>query len=179
MHSEKIKKFTQKRREAEKAGGEDRILAQHGKGKLTARERIDLLLDEGSFVELGALTTHHYYEFDMQKRKFFGDGVITGYGTINGKQIFVFAYDFTVLGGTLSAMGSKKITKVMDRALKVGQDGQRRMLHRLRRRQSPLLATSRSSFTPTATVNLEPTSDVPREAIRGQGLQWIVRHQPT
>ena len=120
MHSEKIKKFTQKRREAEKAGGEDRILAQHGKGKLTARERIDLLLDEGSFVELGALTTHHYYEFDMQKRKFYGDGVITGYGTINGKQIFVFAYDFTVLGGTLSAMGSKKITKVMDRALKVG-----------------------------------------------------------
>ncbi|MFQ6025414.1 MAG: acyl-CoA carboxylase subunit beta [Nitrosopumilaceae archaeon] len=120
MHSDKIKEFVQKRKAAEIGGGEDKILAQHGKGKLTARERIALLLDEGSFVELDALTTHHYHEFDMQDKKFFGDGVITGYGMINGRQVFLFAYDFTVLGGTLSEMGSKKITKIMDRALKVG-----------------------------------------------------------
>ena len=120
MHSDKIKEFVQKRKEAEKGGGEDKILAQHGKGKLTARERIDLLLDQGSFVELGALTTHHYHEFDMQSKKFYGDAIVTGHGTINERQVFVFAYDFTVLGGTLSQMGAKKITNIMDRALQVG-----------------------------------------------------------
>lgn len=120
MHSDKIKEFLKKNKTAAQGGGEDKILAQHEKGKLTARERIELLLDEGSFVELDALTTHHYYEFDMQQKKFFGDGVITGYGTINGRQVFVFAYDFTVLGGTLSAMGAKKITKLMDHAVRVG-----------------------------------------------------------
>ena len=120
MHSDKIKEFLKKNKIAAQGGGEDKILAQHEKGKLTARERIELLLDEGSFVELNALTTHHYYEYDMQQKKFFGDGVITGYGTINGRQVFVFAYDFTVLGGTLSAMGAKKITKLMDHAVRVG-----------------------------------------------------------
>ncbi len=120
MHSDKIKEFLKKNKTAAQGGGEDKILAQHEKGKLTARERIELLLDEGSFVELNALTTHHYYEYDMQQKKFFGDGVITGYGTINGRQVFVFAYDFTVLGGTLSAMGAKKITKLMDHAVRVG-----------------------------------------------------------
>jgi acetyl-CoA/propionyl-CoA carboxylase len=120
MHSDKIKEFLKKNKIAAQGGGEDKILAQHEKGKLTARERIELLLDEGSFVELNALTTHHYYEYDMQQKKFFGDGVITGYGTIHGRQIFVFAYDFTVLGGTLSAMGAKKITKLMDHAVRVG-----------------------------------------------------------
>src|SRR6267143_1558892 len=120
MHPEKIKNFLHKKREANQGGGEDKILSQHEKGKLTARERIDLLLDEGSFTEIDALTTHHYYEFDMQDKKFFGDGVITGYGNINGRQVFLFAYDFTVLGGTLSEMGAKKITKVMDHAVRVG-----------------------------------------------------------
>ncbi|HMK33353.1 MAG TPA: acyl-CoA carboxylase subunit beta [Nitrosopumilaceae archaeon] len=120
MHPEKIKNFLHKKREANQSGGEDKILSQHEKGKLTARERIDLLLDEGSFTEIDALTTHHYYEFDMQDKKFFGDGVITGYGTINGRQVFLFAYDFTVLGGTLSEMGAKKITKVMDHAVRIG-----------------------------------------------------------
>ena len=120
MHPEKIKNFLHKKREANQGGGEDKILSQHEKGKLTARERIDLLLDEGSFTEIDALTTHHYYEFDMQDKKFFGDGVITGYGNINGRQVFLFAYDFTVLGGTLSEMGAKKITKVMDHAIQVG-----------------------------------------------------------
>ena len=120
MHSDKIKNFLQKRKIANQGGGEDKILAQHEKGKLTARERIDLLLDEGSFTEIDALVTHHYHEFGMQDKKFFGDAVITGSGTINGRQIFLFAYDFTVLGGTLSEMGAKKITKLMDTALRVG-----------------------------------------------------------
>ncbi len=120
MHSDKIKNFLQKKRQADQGGGEERILAQHEKGKLTARERIDLLLDEGSFTEVDALVTHHYYEFDMQNKKFFGDAVITGYGTINGRKVFVFAYDFTVLGGTLSEMGAKKITKITEHAIRVG-----------------------------------------------------------
>lgn len=120
MHSDKIKNFLQKKRQADQGGGEEKILAQHEKGKLTARERIDLLLDEGSFTEVDALVTHHYYEFDMQNKKFFGDAVITGYGTINGRKVFVFAYDFTVLGGTLSEMGAKKITKITEHAIRVG-----------------------------------------------------------
>ena len=120
MHSDKIKNFLHKRRQAEQGGGEEKIQAQHEKGKLTARERIDLLLDEGSFTEVDALVTHHYYEFDMQSKKFFGDAVITGYGTISGRQVFLFAYDFTVLGGTLSEMGAKKITKIMEQATRVG-----------------------------------------------------------
>jgi acetyl-CoA/propionyl-CoA carboxylase len=120
MHSDKIENFTKKKKVAEQAGGQDKILAQHDKGKLTARERIDLLLDEGTFTEVDALTTHHYHEFDMQKKKFFGDGVVGGYGTIDGRKVFVFAYDFTVLGGTLSKMGAQKITKLMDHAVRIG-----------------------------------------------------------
>ncbi len=120
MHSEKIENYIKTKKTAEQAGGQDRILAQHDKGKLTARERIDLLLDEGSFTEVDALTTHHYHEFDMQKKKFFGDGVVGGYGNIDGRKIFVFAYDFTVLGGTLSKMGAQKITKLMDHAVRTG-----------------------------------------------------------
>ena len=102
MHSDKINQYQKKRHESKQGGGQDRIKAQHDKGKLTARERIYLLLDEGSFVEIDALTTHHYYDYDMQKKKFFNDGVVGGYGTIHGRQVYVFAYDFTVLGGTLS-----------------------------------------------------------------------------
>ncbi len=120
MHSDKIEEFTNKKKKADQGGGQDKILSQHDKGKLTARERIDLLLDEGSFTEVDALITHHYHEFDMQKKKFFGDGVVGGYGTINERKVFVFAYDFTVLGGTLSLMGAKKITKLMDHAIRNG-----------------------------------------------------------
>jgi len=120
MHSDKIEEFLKKNKKASQGGGQDRILAQHEKGKLTARERIDLLLDEGSFTEIDALTTHHYHEYDMQKKKFLGDGVVGGYGTIHERKVFVFAYDFTILGGTLSQMGAKKITKVMDLAVRNG-----------------------------------------------------------
>ncbi len=120
MLSDKIDEFLKKNKTASQGGGQDRILAQHEKGKLTARERIDLLLDEGSFAEVDAMTTHHYHEYDMQKKKFLGDGVVGGYGTINSRKVFVYAYDFTVLGGTLSQMGAKKITKLMDHAVRIG-----------------------------------------------------------
>ncbi|RNJ79792.1 MAG: acyl-CoA carboxylase subunit beta [Nitrosopumilus sp. B06] len=120
MHSKKIDEHTKKHGTALLGGGQDRIKAQHEKGKLTARERIGLLLDEGTFTEIDPLATHHYHEYDMQKKKFFTDGVVGGYGTVRGRQVFVFAYDFTVLGGTLSRMGSKKITKLMRHAVKTG-----------------------------------------------------------
>jgi len=120
VHSEKIEGYSKKNNTALQGGGQDRIKAQHDKGKLTARERIDLLLDEGTFTEIDPLTTHHYHEYDMQKKKFFTDGVIGGYGNVDGRQIFVFAYDFTILGGTLSQMGAKKICKLMDHAVQTG-----------------------------------------------------------
>ena len=120
MHSDKLDNHSNKNKSALQGGGQDRISAQHEKGKLTARERIDLLLDEGTFTEVDALVTHHYHEFDMQKKKFHGDGVVGGYGTVNGRKIFVFAYDFTILGGTLSQMGARKITKLMDHAVRNG-----------------------------------------------------------
>ncbi len=120
MHSDKLEGYSKKNDVALQGGGQDRIRAQHDKGKLTARERISLLLDEGSFTEIDPMVTHHYHEYDMQKKKFFTDGVVGGYGTVSGRQIFVFAYDFTVLGGTLSQMGAKKITKLMDHAIRTG-----------------------------------------------------------
>lgn len=120
MHSDKLDEFSRRTAQSLDAGGQERMRAQHGKGKLTARERIHLLLDEGSFVEIDSLVTHHYHEFDMQKKKFYGDGVVGGYGRVDGRQVYVFAYDFTVMGGTLSQMGAKKITKLMDHALRNG-----------------------------------------------------------
>ncbi len=104
----------------EVGGGEARIEAQHGKGKLTARERLDLLLDPGSFHEIGALITHRAVDFGMDGKAAPGDGVVTGYGTIDGRLVFVFSQDFTVLGGSLGEAHAAKITAVMDRALKVG-----------------------------------------------------------
>jgi propionyl-CoA carboxylase beta chain len=101
-------------------GGADRIKKQHETGKLTARERIDLLLDPGSFVELDRFVTHRATEFGMQDQKFLGDGVVTGWGTVDGRKIFVFAQDFTVFGGSLSGAYAQKICKVMDLAMKVG-----------------------------------------------------------
>ena len=120
MHSEKLEDYAGKARTALQGGGESRVKAQHEKGKLTARERISMLLDEGTFTEVDSMVTHHYHEYNMQEKKFFTDGVVGGYGTIHGRQVFVFAYDFTVLGGTLSQMGAKKITKLMDHAVRTG-----------------------------------------------------------
>jgi acetyl-CoA/propionyl-CoA carboxylase len=106
------------KKSAESGGGQERIEAQHSKGKLTARERIALLLDEGSFVELDKYITHR--SDDPTLPKFYGDGAVTGFGTINGRQVFLFSFDFTVLGGSLGEMTSKKISKAMDHAMKVG-----------------------------------------------------------
>jgi propionyl-CoA carboxylase beta chain len=101
-------------------GGEERIAAQHKKGKLTARERLDLLLDEGSFVELDRFVTHRCTDFGMQEQQVLGDGVVTGHGLIDGRPVYVFSQDFTVFGGSLSETHAQKICKVMDQALKVG-----------------------------------------------------------
>jgi propionyl-CoA carboxylase beta chain len=106
--------------EAEKGGGEDRIAKQHKEGKLTARERIETFLDPGSFVELDKFKTHRCSDFGMEQHRIPGDGVVTGYGLVEGRQVFVFAQDFTVFGGSLSGAFSEKICKVMDRAMEVG-----------------------------------------------------------
>jgi acetyl-CoA/propionyl-CoA carboxylase len=118
MHEEKIKRLASMKKSAESGGGQEKIEAQHSKGKLTARERIALLLDEGSFVELDKYVTHR--TDDPTLPKFYGDGAVTGFGTINGRQVFLFSFDFTVLGGSLGEMTSKKISKAMDHAMKVG-----------------------------------------------------------
>lgn len=101
-------------------GGAKRIEQQHKKGKLTARERIDLLLDKGSFVEYGAFMEHRCTDFGMQKEKYLGDSVVTGRGLVNGRTVFVFSQDFTVFGGSLSSVHAQKICKIMDQAMLVG-----------------------------------------------------------
>jgi propionyl-CoA carboxylase beta chain len=114
---ERLEAFNEK---AIEGGGTDRVERQHAAGKLTARERVDLLIDEGTFVELDRLVTHRCTDFGMEKLGVPGDGVVTGYGSINGRQVFVFAQDFTVFGGSLSSAHARKICKVMDLALKTG-----------------------------------------------------------
>ncbi|MCH8011789.1 MAG: acyl-CoA carboxylase subunit beta [Candidatus Marinimicrobia bacterium] len=108
------------RKEALEGGGKDRIEIQHKKGKLTARERLSLLLDKGSFQEMGMFVKHQSSEFGLDEKRYPGDGVVTGAGTINGKQVFVFAQDFTILGGSLSKSNAGKICKVMAHAMRVG-----------------------------------------------------------
>src|SRR5579884_1324444 len=117
---EKIALLEQKEKEAELGGGADRIQKQHEMGKLTARERINLLLDKNTFTELDKFVVHRCTDFDMDKKKILGDGVVTGYGKIDGRQVFVFAQDFTVFGGSLGMVYAKKICKIMDLAMKVG-----------------------------------------------------------
>ncbi|NBX38603.1 MAG: hypothetical protein EBR54_04205, partial [Flavobacteriia bacterium] len=102
------------------AGGQERINKHHAQGKLTARERITLLLDEQSFQEIGAFVVHRSNSFGLENQRIAGDGVITGYGTIHGRLIYVFAQDFTVLGGSLSETHAAKICRIMDLALKNG-----------------------------------------------------------
>jgi acetyl-CoA carboxylase carboxyltransferase component len=117
---EKIKQLLDNREKAKLGGGIKRIDSQHAKGKLTARERIELLLDPDSFEEFDMFVTHRCAEFGMSDTKFLSDGVVTGQGTINGRLVFVFAQDFTVFGGALSEMMAEKICKVMDKAMTVG-----------------------------------------------------------
>jgi len=115
---EKLQKFHS---QAEQAGGAERIQQQHEKGKMTARERLQFFLDEGSFVELDKFVTHRCTDFGMEDKKILGDGVITGYGTVSGRHVYVFAQDFTVFGGSLSATHAQKICKLLDLALKNGK----------------------------------------------------------
>src|SRR5690606_32570792 len=109
--------LARRRQDALLGGGEARIEQQHQKGKLTARERIQLLFDDGSFEEIGMLVMHRTTEFGMDTQKFYGDGVVTGYGTIDGRMVYAYAQDFTVFGGALSETHAEKICKIMDLAL--------------------------------------------------------------
>ena len=117
---DKIKKLEELNAQAEQGGGADRIERQHAAGRMTARERIELLLDPGSFVELDKFVVHRCNDFGMEKSKIPGDGVITGHGKVDGRQVFLFAQDFTVFGGSLSGAFAEKVCKVMDLAAKVG-----------------------------------------------------------
>lgn len=118
--SRKIDELREKVRLAEEGGGKERIERQHRAGKLTARERVNLLLDPGSFEEMDKLVVHQCHDFGMEKRRIYGDGVVAGHGRIDGRPVFVFAQDFTVFGGSLSGANAAKICKVMDLAMKVG-----------------------------------------------------------
>ena len=118
---QKFQLLDKKNQEAEQGGGIDRIQAQHARGKMTARERLQFFLDEGSFVELDKFVTHRCTDFGMEDKQYLGDGVITGYGTVSGRHVYVYAQDFTVFGGSLSATQARKICKLQDMALKNGK----------------------------------------------------------
>src|SRR6201989_3289549 len=115
-----IEELERRKRESELGGGEARIQRQHNEGKLTARERIALLFDPGSFQELDQLVVHRSTDFGMDKQRVAGDGVVTGYGTVQGRLVYAFAQDFTVFGGSLSETHAAKIVKIMDLAVKNG-----------------------------------------------------------
>ncbi len=117
---DKIKELMEMREKARLGGGEKRIDSQHKKGKFTARERIEMLLDEGSFEEFDMFVSHRTTDFGLDKQSYLSDGVVTGYGTIDGRLVYIFSQDFTVFGGSLSEMYAQKICKVMDKAMKVG-----------------------------------------------------------
>ncbi|HHU38419.1 MAG TPA: acyl-CoA carboxylase subunit beta [Propionibacterium sp.] len=118
--SDQLATLRAKRQQALEGGGAKRTEAQHAKGKLTARERLSILLDEASFQELGALATHHNSEFGMDKHRYPGDGIITGFGKIQGRRVAVYAQDFTVLGGSFSEVQSNKISRILDLAIEAG-----------------------------------------------------------
>ena len=120
MADPRIEKLRKIREQSRRGGGPERVAAQHEKGKLTARERIEMLLDDGSFAEHDAFVTHRCRDFGMDEKKVLGDGVLTGYGTIDGRMVFVYSQDFTVFGGSLSETYAAKICKIMDQAMKVG-----------------------------------------------------------
>src|ERR1700741_4162630 len=117
---QKLDILNQKIAEAQLGGGQKRVDAQHKKGKLTARERIHFLIDEGTFQEIGMMVTHRSTDFGMENEKYLGDGVVTGYGTVNGRLVYVFSQDFTVFGGSLSETHAEKIVKIMDLAMQNG-----------------------------------------------------------
>ena len=120
MSTDKVKHLLEERERALQGGGAKRIEEQHKKGKLTARERIGILLDDGSFEEIGMFVQHHSSDFGLEKQKYLGDGVVTGRGTIDGRQVLVFSQDFTVFGGSLAEAHAEKICRIMDLSLKIG-----------------------------------------------------------
>jgi acetyl-CoA/propionyl-CoA carboxylase carboxyl transferase subunit len=117
---DRVEELRERKREAELGGGEDRIEAQHDRGKMTARERIEYFLDEGTFNEVDTLREHRSTNFDMDEREMPGDGVVTGYGEVDGRKVFVFAHDFTVMGGSLGEEFAQKVAKIMDKAVENG-----------------------------------------------------------
>src|SRR6202034_4461845 len=120
MNNDLVEELERRNRLAEEGGGEERRRKQHSEGKLGARERIELLLDDGTFEETDRFVTHRAVDFGMAEKRFPGDGIVTGYGRIDGRTVFVFAQDFTVFGGSLSEANAAKIVKLMDMAMKVG-----------------------------------------------------------
>ena len=116
----KIEQLRALKQKALAGGGEERIAKQHSQGKLTARERLDFMLDKGSFRELDVFVTHRSHDFGLEKQRYMGDGVVTGYGTVDGRLVYVFSQDFTVFGGSLSEAHAEKICKIMDLAIKNG-----------------------------------------------------------
>ncbi|MFB6186058.1 MAG: acyl-CoA carboxylase subunit beta, partial [Halobacteriaceae archaeon] len=117
---DRIEELREKHEEAELGGGKERIEQQHERGKMTARERIEYFLDDDTFTEFDKLRTHRSHNFDMEEKQIKGDGVVTGYGKVNGRKVFVFAHDFTVFGGSLGEVFAEKVCKVMDKAIEVG-----------------------------------------------------------
>src|SRR5438046_3847957 len=117
---EKLELLEKRRAEAELGGGKKRLEAQHEKGKLSARERLDLLLDEGSFVEFDRFVVHRSHDFGLEEQRIYGDGVVTGFGRIDGRLVYLFSQDFTVFGGSLAEAHAEKICKVMDLAVRNG-----------------------------------------------------------
>ena len=120
MTKDSFEELKRRREEAALGGGEARIKKQHDAGKYTARERIEKLLDPGSFVEIDEFVVHRETDFGMDKKQILGDGVVTGFGTINGRKIYIFSQDFTVFGGALAEKYGEKICKVMDLAMETG-----------------------------------------------------------
>src|SRR5580700_1929713 len=119
-HEDRLEELRRRNSDAEQGGGPERRERQHKEGKLSARERIELLLDEGTFEELDKFVRHHCQDFGMEEQKPSGDGFITGFGRIDGRLVYAFAQDFTVFGGSLSEANAQKITKIMDHAMRVG-----------------------------------------------------------
>src|SRR5919106_2836264 len=122
-HEEKLEYLRELREQAVHSASEEAVEKQHAKGKLTARERVEKLVDEGSFEELDTFVRHRTHEFEMDKRRPWGDAVVTGWGTIDGRPVAVFSQDFTVFGGSLGEVMAEKMCKIMDLAAKVGMPG--------------------------------------------------------
>src|SRR5438132_489057 len=179
---ERMDELRRRKAQAREGGGKDRIQAQHKKGKLTARERLDLLLDPGSFVETDAFVEHRTTDFGMDAKRIPGDGVVTGHGTIDGRTVFVFSQDFTVFGGSLGEMHANKIVKIMDTAMKVGAPVKKAALRFVRKLLSYLPSNNVDDPPIVATDDEASRSDaelsqvVPKESDKPYDMRDVIRH---